>query len=91
MDSKVFIGSGKAHSEFDSVTVTLDMAKLEQHVYTTERGRYITFVVSRRKEVDQYGKTHSAFVMVKEAAPVPAAVAEPPAEPVRKTRKGKKA
>lgn len=93
MAQKEYIGSGKKHSSYDSVTVTLDLNKAAKHAYETEHGTYITFVVSARKETDRYGKTHTAFILADEpvpAAPVePTAVAEPTEQPKKKARKKK--
>lgn len=91
----MFIGSGKKHSNYDSVTVTLRMTEAEKYAFETEHGTFITFVVSARKQVDQYGKTHSAFVLVDDEGtpelPVQAepAVAEPQPEPKKKRRSKK--
>lgn len=85
MATKQFIGSGKAHQQFDSVTVTLRVEELLKYTYDRESGRYVTFVVSRRQQPDNYGRTHSAFVLVQEAAP------EPEAPKAKKPRKAKKA
>lgn len=64
MATKQFIGGGKAHKEFDSVTVTLSVEKAMAFAYEREHGKFITFVVSRRQKPDDYGRTHSAFVLV---------------------------
>lgn len=98
MVTKTYIGSGKS-TKFNGVTVTLRMEDAQKFAYETERGTYLTFVVSPRKEVDQFGKTHSCFVLVdsQEGTPemqemtAPATVEEPaPAAPKAKG-KGKKA
>lgn len=75
---KQYIGSGKA-ALHNSVTVTLNLDTAMAHAYSTENGRYITFLVAPKQQKDQYGKTHSAFVLVDapEAQPAPSVVAEP--------------
>lgn len=83
MDSKKYIGSGKAHNQFDSITVTVDLAKASDAMFTTENGTYLRFVVTKRQQVDQYGKTHACFFI-----PRPEAAPEPEV-PVRKRRQKK--
>ncbi len=84
MATKQFIGSGKAHQQYESVTVTLRVEELLKYTYERESGKYVTFVVSRRQQPDNYGRTHSAFVLVQEAAPAPEA---PKAKKPRKAKK----
>lgn len=62
---KNYIGSGKT-TLHNGVKVTIRMDEAMQHIYTTDKGRFLTFMVSPKKEADQYGKTHSAFVMPRE-------------------------
>lgn len=66
MATKQFIGSGKAHSQFDSVTVTIKAEEALKYAYEREHGKFITFVLSRRQSPDNYGRTHSAFVLVQD-------------------------
>lgn len=76
---KEYIGSGKA-ANHNSVTVTLALDKAMQHAYSTTNGKYITFMVSPKQEVDRYGKTHTAFVFVEAPQAADSVVAEPQAE-----------
>lgn len=85
MATKEFIGGGKAHAQFDSVTVTLSVDKALAFAYKREHGMFITFVVSRRQKPDDYGRTHSAFVLVND--PKPEQPVEAPV-PARRKRKG---
>ena len=66
---KQYIGSGKGHSEFDSVTVTLNMDAAIGAMFTTDKGRFMRFVVTRRQQPDQFGKTHSVFFIPQEPKP----------------------
>lgn len=59
--SKQFIGSGKEHPQYDSVTITINMDAAAGAVFTTEKGHFMRFVVSRRRQPDMFGKTHSVF------------------------------
>lgn len=84
MATKQFIGGGKKHSQFDSVTVTLSVEKAMEFAYEREHGKYITFVVSRRQTPDKFGRTHSAFVLVNDSDKP-----EPPVEAPAKARRKK--
>lgn len=92
MAQKQYIGSGKKHENYNSVTVTLNLDQAQKHAYETSNGTFLTFIVSARKEADQYGKTHSVFVLVDADEPetTPAAVAEPEAAPKKKKARSKK-
>ena len=92
MATKNYIGSGKKHASYDSITVSLKMDEAQKHAFTTDKGTFLTFIVSARKEVDQYGKTHSVFVLTdaEEATTAPAAQAVAVAEPAPKKAKGTK-
>lgn len=85
MAAKQFIGGGKGHTQFDSVTVTLSVDKAMEFAYEREHGKFITFVVSRRQSPDKFGRTHSAFVLVNEPSN-----AEPPVEAPAQVRRKKK-
>lgn len=74
-NGKIYIGSGKA-TKFDGVMVTLDLEAALKEAYTTDKGRFLTFLVAPRKGADQYGKTHSAMVLPRNQAN-PSVVAEP--------------
>lgn len=93
MATKQFIGSGKAHQQFDSVTVTLKMEDAQKYAYEREHGTFLTFVVSKRKQPDNFGRTHSAFVLTQDGEQqlqLAIAPTETPDAPAKKTRKAKK-
>lgn len=89
MATKQFIGSGKAHKQFDSVTVTLKVEEAMKYAYERDHGTFLTFVVSRRQKPDDYGRTHSAFVLTQnDEQQIQLAIA-PTEKPAKKTRKKK--
>jgi hypothetical protein len=90
MATKAFIGSGKAHQQFDSVTVTLKMEDAQKFAYEREHGTFLTFVVSKRKQPDNYGKTHSAFVLVQDGEQQLQMAIAPTEQPAEKPRKGRR-
>lgn len=63
--SKDYIGSGKKISE-GIVRVSIDLEKVKPHIYEFNGKKYLTFNVSEKREADQYGKTHSVYVSVKD-------------------------
>jgi len=65
--SKKYIGKGKQVENMEIVEVSLKMAELQNHSFEYEGETYVKFNVSKLKEADQYGKTHTVYVSVKEA------------------------
>lgn len=84
---KQYIGSGKA-TKYDGVKVTLNLKEADPHVYTTDRGTYVSFIVTPRKNPTDH-VTHNVFVLVDAEEPVPA-VAEPAAEAPAPAKKGRR-
>ncbi len=81
---KQYIGSGKA-TKFDGVAVTLRMEDAQKFVRETESGKWLTFIVSPRRTVDEKGRSHNAFILVdaqpeEPQAPEQATVVAEPAE-----------
>ena len=46
--------------------VSLNMAELQNHTFEYEDETYVKFNVAKLKEPDQYGKTHTVYISVKE-------------------------
>jgi hypothetical protein len=64
--SKKYIGKGKQVENMEIVEVSLKLAELQNHSFEYEGETYVKFNVSKLKEADQYGKTHTVYVSVKE-------------------------
>ncbi|UZD21161.1 hypothetical protein [Algoriphagus halophytocola] len=64
--SKKYIGKGKQVENMEIVEVSLNMAELQNHTFEYEGETYVKFNVAKLKEPDQYGKTHTVYVSVKE-------------------------
>ena len=64
--SKKYIGKGKQVENMDIVEVSLKMEELQKHTFEYEGETFVKFNVSKLKEPDQYGKTHTVYVSVKE-------------------------
>jgi hypothetical protein len=64
--SKKYIGKGKQVENMDIVEVSLNMSELQNHTFEYEGETYAKFNVAKLKEPDQYGKTHTVYISVKE-------------------------
>jgi hypothetical protein len=56
---KEYVGSGKKHDKYDIVKVTLDMEKIKPFIFEYNGKQYVSIDVAPKREVDQYGKTHT--------------------------------
>lgn len=65
--SKKYIGKGKQVENMDIVEVSLKMEELHDHTFEYEGETFVKFNVAKLKEPDQYGKTHTVYVSVKES------------------------
>lgn len=84
MSTKTVIGSGKP-AKYDAIRVSIRMKDAMPFVRQYETGSYLSFILSKRKETDEHGRTHTAFV-IGDATPI--AAAEPAAEvPAEKPKK----
>lgn len=60
---RIYCGSGKKPNEqFDLVNYTFDMSVLEQNSYTYNGKKLVNVTGASKRETDQYGKTHTAFI-----------------------------
>lgn len=65
--SKKYIGKGKKVENMDIVEVSLNMAELQNHSFEYEGETYVKFNIAKLIEPDQYGKTHTVYISVKDA------------------------
>lgn len=60
---RVYCGSGKKPVEdYDLVNYTFDLDVLEKNSYTYNGKRLVNITGASKRETDQYGKTHTAFI-----------------------------
>ena len=63
---KIYLGSGKQVKDYDMVNFSLNLSKLKSdasdHIYEFNGEKYINLTMTKRKEVSQYGKTHTVSV-----------------------------
>jgi hypothetical protein len=62
METKAFIGSGKQVQDMDIIDVTISMDTAQAHIFEYEGKKYLRFSVARRKEVSNFGRTHTVTV-----------------------------
>ena len=62
MSEKIYVGSGKAHSEYPIVNISICLtdikAQAEDFIFEYNNKKYIKLKVVEKKEPDKFGKTH---------------------------------
>ena len=64
---KNYVGKGKQHENLDIVTVSFDLEELAKFAHEYEGKKYVTVEISKLKQADKYGRTHTAYVNKLEA------------------------
>ncbi len=83
--TKSYIGKGTAVKGMDIVKVTLKVEELLKVTHEFQGVQYLTFELAKMQSTDDYGRTHTAYVSVREDA------AEEETEADKATRKAAKA
>ncbi|HQW94461.1 MAG TPA: hypothetical protein PLU58_01600 [Saprospiraceae bacterium] len=60
-NTKNYIGKGKAQKF--GVRVNINIGKAEKYFYEKEGERYLTFFLDEMKQPDDFGRTHTAYVL----------------------------
>jgi len=56
---KIFVGSGREVGRFGYVVIGVAIEDIEKHSKKSANGkRYVNLLIGKKKEPDQYGKTH---------------------------------
>jgi hypothetical protein len=63
---KTYIGKGKQNPNFDIVKMTLKVDDFQNLIFEKDGVKYLTFEVAKMREADQFGRTHTAYVVVPE-------------------------
>ncbi|WP_114752020.1 hypothetical protein [Pleomorphovibrio marinus] len=70
---KTYIGKGTQVKDLNIIRVSISKETLEDilktHMVDYDGKEYLVFEVAALKEPDQYGKTHTAYISKKVAAP----------------------
>ena len=62
-EEKIYVGSGKKVKDYDLVNISICLDdKIKPYIYEYKEKKYINLTVAAKKEVDQYGKTHSVTI-----------------------------
>ncbi len=63
MSEKIYVGSGKEFGQYGAVNLMLCLSKIpKEHIFEYEGNKYIKLISNKKRETDQYGKTHSLEV-----------------------------
>tara|TARA_R110002126_G_scaffold2643_3_gene14877 strand:- start:1113 stop:1364 length:252 start_codon:yes stop_codon:yes gene_type:complete len=56
---KIYVGSGKSKFDGDQVAVSVCLSDLpKEWIFEYNDKKYVKLLVQKKREVDQYGKTH---------------------------------
>lgn len=93
--NKSYIGKGTAVAGMDIVKVTLKVEDLLKVTHEFQGVEYLTFELAKMQSKDDYGRTHTAYVSIREDAAEEETAAEVQAEKAaakaaRKAAKAKK-
>jgi len=62
-NKKIYVGNGKENEQYGFVNFSVCLSDLPQeHVNEYNGKKYINLTISKKKEVDAYGKTHAVTV-----------------------------
>ena len=62
---KIYLGNGKEFFDGNEIKFSLNLTKLKEaaeHIFEFKDNKYIKLKVCKKKETDEYGKTHSVQV-----------------------------
>ena len=83
--TKSYIGKGTAVAGMDIVKVTLKVEEILNLTHEFNGVEYLTFELAKMQKTDDYGRTHTAYVSVREDVKEEEAAPAPKAEkPARK-------
>jgi hypothetical protein len=80
---RAYIGKGKVNKA-GIITLAICIDKIQEHTFEYEGKTYLKFDVAAMKSEDNFGKTHAAWISIKEEAP---AVVNEPAPKKPRARK----
>lgn len=62
-NKKIYVGNGKENEQYGFVNFSVCLDDLPQeHINEYKGKKYINLTISKKKEVDAYGKTHAVTV-----------------------------
>ncbi len=60
-NERKFVGGGKQNGDY-YINISLTKSKIKDHFFEYNGEEYIRLTIGKRKEVDQYGKTHAVWI-----------------------------
>jgi hypothetical protein len=82
---KNYLGKGRQSGKMDIVFFTVSLKALQEAAHEFNGEMYVSFEISKLKEPDQFGKTHTMYQLVKDEE----SVQEPAAQPAKPSRQKK--
>ena len=71
MSEKIYVGNGKKAKDYDIVNVSLCLSDIPaEHINEFQGKKYIKLSVAKRREPDNYGRTHSVSVDIYKPGPI---------------------
>ena len=62
-EKKIYVGSGKETSNKDIINFSICLSDLPQEFFNEYKGKkYINLTMKKKREADQFGKTHSISI-----------------------------
>ena len=61
-NDRKFVGNGVKAKGYDLTNISIAKSKLEPYWYEYNGEHYIKLTIGAKKEVDQYGKTHTVWI-----------------------------
>ena len=62
-NKKIYVGNGKENEQYGFVNFSVCLSDLPQeHINEYNGKKYVNLTISKKKEVDAYGKTHAITV-----------------------------
>jgi hypothetical protein len=62
-NQKIYCGSGKEFGQYGAVNVSICLSDLpKEHINDFNGKKYIKLIINKKREADQFGKTHSVEV-----------------------------
>jgi len=71
MSEKIYVGNGKQVKDYDMINVSLCLSDIpKEHINEFQGKKYIKLTVAKRREPDNYGRTHAVSVDVYKPGPI---------------------
>lgn len=84
---KVYIGKGSQIKDLDMYSVVINLDKALEHAFKYEGETYLKFTLSKTKSTDKFGRTHTAYLSVKQETKVQEPVVETKPKAKAKSKK----